>query len=82
MTSRIELNRRWWRDRVFKHGTCYFAHVPIPIQPGGPKAHEVEHLFSATVTPGKRHYAFETEAERDKFVADFDATPCTDPCHD
>lgn len=75
MTStggRLNSNRKWWRRALARYGPVFCARVKIdfdlPPAKRKPKPEEVIHVFSASLERGYRHYAFETETERDAFV--------------
>lgn len=84
MTSRMNLNRRWWKRRVERYshqypGSLVFAKVD-KVGPGS-NPEEVDHLMSAALYRlGQRFYCFTDEASRETFLrACPGATVCEDP---
>lgn len=84
MTSRMNMNRKWWRERVKRYSDQYpgplvFAKV-AKVGPGS-NPEEVDHLMSAALyRAGERFYCFKDEASRGAFLrACPGATVCEDP---
>lgn len=74
--NRVRAYRSWWKRNVVKYEAQYYAFAPVAdVNP-----EKVDHLFSATVERGERHFGFRTKEARDAFVAtNPSAGVCQDP---
>lgn len=77
---RFEGYKSMWVRRVSeycdRYGRVYFAKVTPVVPPHRrrdyPRPDKVEHLISVVLEPGGyRHYCFQTEQQRDDFVAKY-----------
>lgn len=74
--NRIRGYRNWWKKNVDKYGAEHYAFAPV----GDADPKKVDHLFSAMVERGERHFAFRTREARDAFIATHaSAGVCQDP---
>lgn len=77
--------RRWWRHRVSKVDKPFFASAISELRPENVGNVIPGHHFSVVFETGTRHYCFESQADRDRFLTKFrkvySAQPVgKDPC--
>lgn len=87
-TSRMELNRRWWTERLRHYkaeGVMIHCATHPTIKHSSPEFNwpdptKVTSVMSAVLYPNKRTWAFASEAERDTFVDNYpQAVECEVP---
>jgi len=70
----------WWKEKAKAHP--FFAICATTLKPTTVDIDHVGHFVSIGFSPGTRHYAFVTQADRDRFVNKYrphGANPCGDP---
>jgi hypothetical protein len=75
--------REAWRARVAKIESPHFAHSDTTLSPAKVDTKIVGHHVSVVFESGTRHFIFEGQANRDRFVnlyRPWGAKPCKDPC--
>ena len=77
-------SRKWWRSRVAAYKETHFAQAITDLSPKKADVVCVGRCFSVAFEQGIRHYFFEQQSDRDRFLTNFrkvySAKPCGNPC--
>jgi hypothetical protein len=76
--------RRWWRHKVASFDKPFFASAVSELRPQLVENVIADRHLSVVLDRGVRHYCFEGQAARDRFLTHYrkvySAQPCPNPC--